>query len=99
MALPRLDDPRRRRGGDDSRRLDRWHTYAADWEPGLVRWYYDGDLISTLATGAIGVPHYLVMMASDWEPSDPSGPATTRIDYVRVWQHDPVPYGLGSRFR
>ncbi len=67
-----------------------WHTYAADWEPGLVRWYYDGDLISTLATGAIGVPHYLVMMASDWEPSDPSGPATTRVDYVRVWQHDPV---------
>jgi beta-glucanase (GH16 family) len=63
-----------------------WHTYAAYWEPGRVTWYFDGDPISTITTGPIGVPHYVLMNASDWEPSNPSGPATTRVDYVRVWQ-------------
>jgi beta-glucanase (GH16 family) len=63
-----------------------WHTYAAAWGPGRVRWYFDGDLVATVDTGAIGVPHYVLMNASDWAASNPSGPATTRIDYVRAWQ-------------
>jgi hypothetical protein len=73
-----------------------WHTYAADWEPGRVTWYYDGDLVTTIATGEIGVPHYLMMNVSDWKQSNPSGPATTRIDYVRVWQRYPDPVARDS---
>ncbi len=66
----------------------RWHTYAAAWEPGRVRWYYDGELISTVATGPIGSPHYVVMSTSDWRAENPAAPGTTRIDYVRVWKGD-----------
>ena len=69
-----------------------WHTYAALWEPGRVKWYYDGNLVSTVATGPIGSPHYVVMHTTDWgRSSKPTAPGTTRIDYVRVWKHEADP--------
>jgi Ca2+-binding RTX toxin-like protein len=69
----------------------RWHTYAAFWEPGRIRWYFDGNLVGTETSGVVGVPHYLALTATDWRPANPSGPATTRVDYVRVWQRDDGP--------
>lgn len=27
--------------------IDRWHTYALEWEPGELRWYVDGELYQT----------------------------------------------------
>lgn len=74
----------------------RWHTYAAYWEPGRIRWYDDGDLVGTQTSGVIDVPHYLALTATDWRPSNPSGPATTRVDYVRVWQPDTGPVTAAS---
>jgi hypothetical protein len=69
----------------------RWHTYAAFWEPGRIRWYYDGNLVGTQATGVIAVPHYIVLTAADWRHANPYGPAVTRVDYVRVWERNPNP--------
>jgi beta-glucanase (GH16 family) len=76
-----------------------WHTYAASWEPGQVRWYYDGALVATVATGPIGSPHYVVMNTADWgRSSKPTAPDATRVDYVRVWKRapDPVPAAAAS---
>ncbi len=30
-----------------SRGIDKWHTYALEWEPGELRWYVDGELYQT----------------------------------------------------
>ena len=29
------------------RGVDKWHTYALEWEPGEIRWYVDGELYET----------------------------------------------------
>jgi beta-glucanase (GH16 family) len=29
------------------RGVDKWHTYALEWEPGELRWYVDGELYQT----------------------------------------------------
>jgi beta-glucanase (GH16 family) len=29
------------------RGIDKWHTYALEWEPGELRWYVDGELYQT----------------------------------------------------
>jgi beta-glucanase (GH16 family) len=74
-----------------------WHTFAADWEPGIVTWYYDGKDIGCLETSGsacgatnttiAGAPMYLILTLG----SDPNGtitaPTSLRVDYVRVWQH------------
>ncbi|WP_034770078.1 carbohydrate binding domain-containing protein [Exiguobacterium artemiae] len=31
----------------DGGRIDQWHTYAVEWEPGELRWYVDGNLYQT----------------------------------------------------
>ncbi len=74
----------------------RWHTYAAYWEPGRIRWYFDGNLVGTETSGVADVPHYVALTATDWRPANPSGPATTRVDYVRVWQPDTGPVTAAS---
>lgn len=32
---------------EDGQRIDQWHTYAVEWEPGEIRWYVDGNLYQT----------------------------------------------------
>ena len=66
-----------------------WHTFGADWEPGTVTYYYDGNPVGTLATAITGAPMYLILdLAADTINSGPiQAPATMRVDYVRVWQH------------
>jgi hypothetical protein len=63
-----------------------WHTYAAHWEPGRIRWYYDGKLVGTHTDGVVNSPHYVMMELSVWPSGSPSRRVTTRVDYVRVWQ-------------
>ncbi|MCM3665171.1 carbohydrate binding domain-containing protein [Mesobacillus subterraneus] len=31
----------------ENRGIDKWHTYALEWEPGELRWYVDGQLYQT----------------------------------------------------
>jgi beta-glucanase (GH16 family) len=31
----------------ENRGIDKWHTYALEWEPGELRWYVDGELYQT----------------------------------------------------
>ena len=65
-----------------------WHTYAADWQPGVVTYYYDGHEVGQITTGITSSPMYLVLNygvgATYGGPI--STPATMRIDYVKVWK-------------
>jgi beta-glucanase (GH16 family) len=65
-----------------------WHTYAAYWQPGQIRWYFDGDRVGITTEDVADVPQYIVLGLSDWKTRNPAGPARTSVDYVRVWQHD-----------
>ena len=69
-----------------------WHTYAADWESGVITWYYDGQpvwrLTDSMLTGGssiVSAPQYLILNLG-LNSSQSAVPATMRVDYVRVWQ-------------
>ncbi len=64
-----------------------WHTFAADWEPGSITFYYDGTEVYRDISGITSAPMYLILnLALDGQPAN-TVPATMRVDYVRVWQH------------
>jgi beta-glucanase (GH16 family) len=63
-----------------------WHTFAADWEPGQVTYYYDGNEIGSVSQGVTGAPMFIVL-SYDSGQAYPQAPATMKVDYVRVWQH------------
>jgi beta-glucanase (GH16 family) len=74
-----------------------WHTFAADWEPGIVTYYYDGQDIGCLETSGTacgntnttiaGAPMYIILSLGSSYANQITAPATLRIAYVRVWQH------------
>ncbi len=73
-----------------------WHTYGVDWEPGVLKFYYDGAQVGEVKSAYINsTPQYLI---ADEVPSGSYGgklavPEEIVVDYVRVWQHP----GSGSR--
>ncbi len=66
-----------------------WHTFAADWEPGFVTYYYDGTEIASIPEGITSSPMYIVLIntVSGKRTSNVVDSATMRVAYVRVWQH------------
>jgi Fungal fucose-specific lectin/Glycosyl hydrolases family 16 len=71
-----------------------WHTYGVDWEPGVLKFYYDGAKVGEVSSGYINsTPQYLI--ANMVPPGAHGGalvaPAALTIDYVRVWQHPVAP--------
>ncbi len=80
---------------------DDWHVYALEWEPGVLRWYFDGNLYETQTswyTKAAPFPapfdqnffiilNFAVGGAWPGRPSpDTPFPQTMDVDYVRVYQ-------------
>jgi len=64
-----------------------WHTYAADWQPGVVTYYYDGKKVGQITSGITAGPMYLILNYGIGTYGGPiSTPATMRVDYVRVWK-------------
>jgi beta-glucanase (GH16 family) len=61
-----------------------WHTFGADWEPGSVTYYYDGQDIGSVTSGVTSAPMYLVINYAAGMPYQ--SPSTMKVDYVRVWQ-------------
>jgi len=65
-----------------------WHTYGADWEPGSVTCYYDGQEIGSVTTGITSEPMYLILENSGGSDGGPTvQPSVMKVQYVRVWQH------------
>jgi beta-glucanase (GH16 family) len=76
--------------------LSHWHTYAVDWQPGLIVWYVDSVEAGRYEdTGNIyNQEMYLVLsyqLGGTWAgPVDDSLlPAEMLVDYVRVWSRKP----------
>ncbi len=65
-----------------------WHTFGAEWEPRMVRYFFDGKLIGQVREGVTHTPMFLVVNNSldAGEGGPVSVPATLAVDYVRVWQ-------------
>jgi beta-glucanase (GH16 family) len=65
-----------------------WHTFASDWEPGSVTYYYDGVKVGQITTGITSSPMYIVLdnAVSQTSPAL-AAPADMRVADVRVWQH------------
>ena len=65
-----------------------WHTFAVDWEPGSLTFYYDRRDVGRITSGVTSAPMFLVL---DYATGDAGGPvqapATMKVEYVRVWQH------------
>ncbi|MBW4077365.1 MAG: glycoside hydrolase family 16 protein, partial [Acidobacteria bacterium] len=62
-----------------------WHTFAADWEPGSVTYYYDGAKIGRITSGITSQPMYLILDLAVYQSF--FTPGSMHVDYVRVWQH------------
>jgi beta-glucanase (GH16 family) len=85
-----------------------FHTYAVEWQPGLIIWYIDGieQFRSTYNTppGMINPPDYTGEMhiilnlavggdfVGNLLPPDELLPATMEVDYVRVYEKDSLPF-------
>jgi beta-glucanase (GH16 family) len=62
-----------------------WHTFAANWEPGIITYYYDGVDIGSVTSGVTSAPMFLVL---DYAAQNLAQvPDTMKVDYMRVWRH------------
>ncbi len=66
-----------------------WHTFGADWEPGVITYYYDGKQVGKATSGVVSSKMYLILNYG--VSSSISGPiqvpSNFLVDYARVWQH------------
>jgi beta-glucanase (GH16 family) len=79
---------------------DGYHVYALDWEPGMMRFFFDGQVVRTLTTADVpvwlwGNPFYLLLNVAvgqnDNSPAPTPGafPAAMSVDYVRLYASRP----------
>lgn len=63
-----------------------WHTFAADWQPGSVTYFYDGVQVGRLASGITAAPMYLIFnLGLSTSISPPVQlPSEMLVDWVRV---------------
>jgi beta-glucanase (GH16 family) len=60
-----------------------WHIFAADWEPGVITFYYDGREVGKQTAGVTDQPMYLILNYG--LKSNIAVPSTMKVDYVRFW--------------
>jgi Ca2+-binding RTX toxin-like protein len=70
-----------------------FHSFAVSWRPDMIRWYFDGAEVFSVATPAdMHRPMYMlanlaVGAAGSWPgPADGISSATMSIDSIRAWQ-------------
>jgi beta-glucanase (GH16 family) len=85
---------------DVANMTDGYHTYAVDWEPDHITWYFDGQQTFQVATPSnLHQPLYLVAsmtsgQAGSWEgTADPSSSSQMKIDYIRAYDSNPYTTG------
>ena len=76
-----------------------WHTYALDWQPNYLRWYYDGEFVGEMTNtdaSYFNAPMSIRLNFSMdapwfWQKSDAStpNPMYMDVDYVRYWPNKP----------
>ncbi len=77
-----------------------YHTYAVDWEPNTVTWYFDGKQMAQIATPADWhQPMYVLLDTLSGTPGSwagaptPGESADMKIDYVRAYATNPYTNG------
>ncbi|MEO0403391.1 MAG: family 16 glycosylhydrolase, partial [Bacteroidota bacterium] len=87
-----------------------FHDYAIEWEPGVVRWFVDGELVNVQDQGFVQDlihPQRLMMnlwaaeavdWVGEWDPS--ILPLQSEYEYVRVYEYTPGSgdYGTNDNF-
>jgi hypothetical protein len=64
-----------------------WHTFASDWQPGSITYYYDGINVGTDTSGITSAPMYIILDNTvHVGESFVTQPASMQVQYVRVWQ-------------
>jgi beta-glucanase (GH16 family) len=63
-----------------------WHTFAAEWRPGVVTYFYDGQQVGRIASNITSSPMYLILnLALSTEISPPVRvPSEMLVDWVKV---------------
>lgn len=75
-----------------------FHTYAVDWEPTTITWYFDDKQVFKMATPqSMDVPMYMttnLAVGGSW-PGDVNGttpfPANMQVRWIRVYSSKPSP--------
>lgn len=62
-----------------------WHTVASNWTEAGFEYYYDGELVGTIATPPAAGPMYLILGLTASNPAT-TVPAVLQVAYARVWQ-------------
>ena len=72
-------------GSCDTALTPGWHTFASDWQPGSVTYYYDGKDVGSITSGITSAPMYLIV--SNGDPLDATNMEadSMQVQYVRVW--------------
>jgi beta-glucanase (GH16 family) len=77
-----------------------FHTYAVDWEPDKITWYFDGqETFETPTTASMNQPMYVALsthsgLPGSWPGSpDPSLVSQMKVDYVHVYDANPYTSG------
>ncbi|MFB0517528.1 MAG: family 16 glycosylhydrolase [Candidatus Neomarinimicrobiota bacterium] len=83
------------RGGSHTSSIDyteNFHTFAVEWEPGIIKWFIDDTLRFISSEGVPGKPFFIILntaVGGDW-PGNPNEttvfPQYHDIDYVAVYQ-------------
>lgn len=73
-------------GADCKGALTGWHTVGYSWSGGVIRWYFDGALVTTKST-SVTSPHYLIMQNTQGQwGGETLTPSDLLVDWVRVWK-------------
>jgi hypothetical protein len=67
--------------------LTGWHTFASDWEPGSVTYYYDGAQVAQYTQGITSTPQYAILDYTTASGDAIVLPATMMVNSVQVYQH------------
>jgi beta-glucanase (GH16 family) len=74
-------------GHCDTKITPGWHTFASDWQPGSVTYYYDGVDVGSVTTGITSSPMYIILDNTvNAGESNVTEADSMDVAYVRVWQ-------------
>ena len=65
--------------------FSKWHTYGCLWTPNQVQWFFDNQLVTTVATGP-GTPFTALEQSQMFLLLGTGVSWPMYVDYVRVWQ-------------
>jgi beta-glucanase (GH16 family) len=77
--------------------VNAFHEYTLEWTKGTLRMLYDGqtclvDNVQTVGTSPFDQPFFMVLTqalgigTNTFQPANTPLPATTQIDWVRIWK-------------